>query len=96
MEIATTFRDDECPTMNKTPDEIDTVIVKIMNEKETRQGKYFEVLYWTFNWKSRLYWDYFIQMPPKPFLCKLITDRMITVNLQQERGKIKQVHTSYH
>ena len=45
MDIGTTFRDDECPTLNKTPEEIDTVIVKIMSEKETRQGKYFEVSY---------------------------------------------------
>ena len=45
VDIATTFRDDECPTSTKSPDEIDTVIVKIVNEKNTRQGKYFEVLY---------------------------------------------------
>ena len=45
MDIATTFRDDDCPTLNKMPEEIDTVIVKIMSEKETRQGKYFEVSY---------------------------------------------------
>jgi len=45
VDIATTFRDDECPTLNKSPEEINTVIVKIVNEKETRQGRYFEVLY---------------------------------------------------
>jgi len=45
VDIATTFRDDECSTSTKSPDEIDTVIVKIVNEKNTRQGKYFEVLY---------------------------------------------------
>ena len=39
MDITTTFRDDECPTLNKTPDEIDTVIVKIMSEKESKESK---------------------------------------------------------
>lgn len=47
VDIATTFRDDESTTLKKSPEEIDTVIVKIVNEKETRQGMYFEGWYFT-------------------------------------------------
>lgn len=37
IDIATTFRDDVSSTPNNSPQEIDTVIVKILNEKETRR-----------------------------------------------------------
>ena len=92
MDIGTTFRDDECPTLNKTREEIDTVIVKIMSEKETRQGKYFEVSYDLLIGSL----DYIgitsvIQMLPKPFWWTLKIDRVIYDSEFATRDMPKQV-----